>query len=388
VYKNQVPPPAGLYVMPFFAGEGASGLFVWTLLAKLPYIIVDLAIGIVIYQIVLKITGSGKVASVAILLWLFNPMSTILIDLWSSNDAPMVLFLLSSVYALLLGRKSLSAILYGVAIAVRLIPLAFLPVMLVALLGNKRLQVREASPRLKERIGNLITNLRIPTIIASASIIPNLPLLFVTSLPLLSPPSIQPSSILLSSSYDYFFGITFAGPSVNLNGFRYGIAIILLILYSTIIMKTWNTENRLVLDSLLGVILTLLVLSQWNAQYWLWVMPFVVMRLCYEPKFKNLFLLQLSLLILINITIFSFYYASWRNSFFFFPNYSPIAQGASNFLFDISQSPIFSGLRLDELLISSFASVNILILIRLIWPRISPWFSPASPNTRRPADTP
>ncbi len=371
IYFDNLPRRGGEYLIPFFSGEGASGLFAWTLLGKLPSVVVDITIGLVIYQIMLKTASNQKVAISSLLLWLLNPISIILIEMWTSNDSLMVLFLLSSVYALTNGRKGLSAFFYGLAIAVRLIPIVFLPVMITALLTPANLQGRGPGLRLKERIRNYLPGLRIPLIIAAASIVPNLPVLFVTSLPILSAPSTQPSSILLSSSYDLFFGITFASPSVNLYGFRFGLAIILLSIYSIFVIKTWSSQSRFVLDSFIGLFLTLFVLSQWEPQWWLWILPFLIMKVGYEPEFRRIILFQFSLFIIINLTLFSYYYSTWGRSVFFFPNYTPFLQGISNALFGVFDNPTFIGLRLDELLISTFAAVNIWLLARLIWNRVS-----------------
>ena len=97
VYVDNVPRPGGEYLIPFFGGEGASGLFAWVLLGKLPYVVTDIMIGLVIYQIMLKTVSNYKVASSSLLLWLLNPVSTVLVEMWTSNDSLMVLFLLSSV---------------------------------------------------------------------------------------------------------------------------------------------------------------------------------------------------------------------------------------------------------------------------------------------------
>ena len=257
------------------------------------------------------------------------------------------------------------------AIAVRLVPIVFLPVMVAALLNPAGLQAQPSGLGLKERIRNNLPRVRIPLIIAGAAVLPNLPVLLVTNLPILSIPSLQPSSILLSGSYDYFFGITFASPSVNLYGFRFGITIILLSLYSIFVIKTWNSQSRFVLDSFIGLFLTLFVLSKWNPEYWLWILPFIIMKIGYERKYTRVFLGQFSTFVIINLTIFSFYYTTWGTSVFFFPNYTPILQGISNALLAIYDNPIFTGLGFDELLISIFAAVNIWILARLIRDRVS-----------------
>ncbi len=379
VYGDHVPRPGGEYVMPFFFGEGASGLFAWILLGKTPYVVLDIMTGLVIYQIMLKTVKNHKVASSSLLLWLLNPISIILIEMWTSNDSLMVLFLLSSVHTLINGRKILSASFYGLAIAVRLIPIVFLPVMIAALFNRASLQGRGSSGRLKERIRNYLPGLRIPFIVAAAAIVPNLPVLFVTSLPILSVPSMQPSSILLSSSYDFFFGFTFGSPSVNLYGFRFGIAIIFLSIYSIFVIKTWSSQSRFVLDSFIGLFLTLFVLSYWNPQYWLWILPFIIMKVGYEPKFRRIILLQFSLFMTINLTLFGYYYSTWGRSVFFFPNYTPLLQGISNALFSVFSDPTFIGLRLDELLVSTFAGVNIWLLVRLTWTRVSERISRSFP---------
>jgi hypothetical protein len=103
----------------------------------------------------------------------------------------------------------------------------------------------------------------------------------------------------------------------------------------------------------------------------LWILPFMIMKIGYDRKYARVFLLQFLTFVIINLTMFSFYYTTSGTSVFFFPSYTPLLQGISNALFPVYNNPIFLGLRFDELLISVFAGVNIWILARLIWDRVS-----------------
>lgn len=368
IYYNRVPPPAGAYLIPFFFGEGASGLFAWVLLAKLPYILLDVGIALVIYKIVLKLKNSEKIAISSLFLWLLNPLSILLIEMFTSNDALMVLFFLSSIYYLMNDKKLQSALFYGLSVAVRLIPILFLPFMLY-IYSRKSIELKKTSAidSLKQKLTSVFKFLQFLSVMIFVFIAVNLPMFFVANLPLISDPAESPSALLLAESYHFFFGITFHSPLMNLYGFRFGVTIILFVIALLFVIQMWGSKKMNMLDSLLILFLVLFTFSNWNPQYWLWVMPLIIIKIKLAPEYKSIFSLQLFLFLLINITLFGYYYSTWGKSFFFFPNYNGSLQLLSSFMFSIFNNPLVIGLRLDELLISIFAGVTIWIILKQIW---------------------
>lgn len=355
-------------MIPFFLDEGASGLFAWVLLAKIPYIILDIGVALIIYKIMSKLPNSTHLAVPALFLWLLNPFSLILIEMWTSNDVPMVFFLLISLYYLIDGKKVRSAFFYGLSVATRLVPIIFLPIMLFAFF--KRDTYPERVPSVagwRERTRSLIGPLQFLSIAVFTFLVVNLPLFFPTDHPQISNLPGGSSRLLWSSSYLYFFGITLGSATMNLARFSIGVAVVLFTFFCLYIAKTWSSEKTYILESFFVLFLVLFTFSYWNPQYWLWIMPFIIMKLRLTPEYKRIVYLQLFLFLLINVTIFGYYYSTWGKSFFFFPNYNSTLQLLSSFLFNIGGQPFFTEFRIDQLLVSFLIGVNIWILLRQTW---------------------
>lgn len=99
----------------------------YLLILKLPYIILDLLLGYILY----KISNSKKV----LYFWLFNPFSFYLIYIVENFDIlPVFLTVLS--YYLLKSKPSLSFFVFGLAIAFKLYPLILLPFFILSITKN------------------------------------------------------------------------------------------------------------------------------------------------------------------------------------------------------------------------------------------------------------
>ncbi len=368
MYFTTVPPPPGGYLINFFYGEGASGLFAWVLVARLPYILLSLGSAFLIYKILVELKISREKAMFGSLFWLLNPVSILLIDMFTSNDSIMVLFLLASVYFSLRGKNLYSAVFFGLAIAVRIVPIIFLPIMLLVWSKTQENTARKGFKF--EKVLNWLTLASYVFIPLAVFAIANSPVFFVKNLPLISNPSQGPSSLLLASSYQFFFGTTFGGVSLNLYGFRYGLGVIIFVLALFFVAYMYGKKKIDVVDSFLLLLLSLFVSIQWNPQYWLWILPFISIKIVTSPENRKVFALLLGWFLLINVTLFGYYFSTNGKSFFLFPNYNSSLQNLSLPMSTLFNDPAFIGLRIDEFLISVFAGIILWIIVRKVYTTI------------------
>lgn len=106
---------------------------------KLPMIIFDLLTAVLIYKVLIHLTGSKRSSLVGYYLWLFNPYLLIAVEMSGEIDViPAFLVMLSF---LLFCRKRLvmSGLVLALATLIRMYPLLFFPLMLIkARMGPKR----------------------------------------------------------------------------------------------------------------------------------------------------------------------------------------------------------------------------------------------------------
>lgn len=98
---NIIKIPPAFFIIYFYE----FGLY---LLLKLPGILADIGLGIIIFQLVKKISGDVKKAFFAAAFYIFNPVSVFLSGVWGQTDSLVSLFALSSFIALWAGKAWLS----------------------------------------------------------------------------------------------------------------------------------------------------------------------------------------------------------------------------------------------------------------------------------------
>lgn len=96
------------------------------LLLKLPYLIFDLLVGIIL----LKMFDSSKKSLIAFALWMFNPVSLYATYMMGQFDIIPTLFIVLSIYLVVKGKLNWAALVLGLGIAFKLSPI-FLAIPLV-----------------------------------------------------------------------------------------------------------------------------------------------------------------------------------------------------------------------------------------------------------------
>lgn len=98
-----------------------------TTIFKIPPFLAEMAIGVFIYLIFLKL-GKQKKGLIALSLWFFSPVSFIINTMWGKFDVISVLFVVMTAYLFLLKKYSWAALSLGIGVATNMWPLLLAPV--------------------------------------------------------------------------------------------------------------------------------------------------------------------------------------------------------------------------------------------------------------------
>lgn len=108
------------------------------LFLKIPYLIFDLLVGFLLF----KLFDSKKEATMALVLWLFNPISLYAIYMMGQFDIIPTFFVVLSIYFALKKKLSLAALALGGGIAFKIFPIFFLiPLLILARTNLERVKV-------------------------------------------------------------------------------------------------------------------------------------------------------------------------------------------------------------------------------------------------------
>lgn len=140
---NLIKIPPAIFIKFFYI----HGYFV---LLKLPGILADLGVSLLIYKIILEITKKTKTALLGLLFYIFNPVSIFLSSVWGQTDSLIGLLGLLSFYTLYKGKFTLSLPLLFTSFYIKPNWGVFIPLYIFLLIAAK--------PKLKQLIqGGLIS---------------------------------------------------------------------------------------------------------------------------------------------------------------------------------------------------------------------------------------
>lgn len=237
-----------------------SNIFKYLLVLKLPYLILD----IVIAYILLNYFENKSHGKKAFTLWLFNPFTIFIIYAFGNVDIfPVVLVLLSLLF-IKKDKKSLAALMLGLAAGFKIYPLLFVPFLFIS------------GKSWKERLKLTA----IPFGVFGA-----------ISLPFLSPAFLE--STLISGLTTRLFN-----PGINV-GFGESIIVGLMLLsalffYGLLIDKKPNMFNYF-----LTTLLIIFAFSHFHVAWLLWVAPFVIILAVEEPKLAGvIFMLSIAAILI------------------------------------------------------------------------------------------
>lgn len=237
-------------------------IFKYLLVLKLPYLVLDISIALIL----LKYFKDGKMGKKAFTLWLFNPFTIFIIYAFGNVDIfPVVLVLLSLLF-IKKDKKSLAALMLGLAAGFKIYPLLFVPFLVLS------------GKDLKEKI--------------KLGVIPFAVFGFI-SLPFLSSAFLE--STLISGLTTRMFN-----PGINV-GFGESIIVGLMLLsglffYALLVDRKINLFNYW-----LATLLILFSFSHFHVAWLLWIAPFLVILVVKESRLSGIIFMLSAAAVLIPI---------------------------------------------------------------------------------------
>lgn len=238
------------------------GTFRYLFLLKLPYLAVDLLIPFLL----IKFFDSNIQKRKAFILWLFNPISFVIIYVFSNVDIFPVALSLFSLWLFQNKKYLLSLFILGISIGFKAYPILFLPFLLLFIKNKKQLV--------------LVVSLLIATV--GLIILP-----FISS-------AFMHSAVLSSLTTRLVFpglGIGF-GESLMI-----GIISLSVLFFIAIFKK--NEKRNLVLYYLTSLLILLFSTVHYHIQWLLWIMPFIIIISILHSNLSKLLWLWTSLAILV-----------------------------------------------------------------------------------------
>ncbi|MHA1834572.1 MAG: hypothetical protein ACTSV7_11360 [Candidatus Baldrarchaeia archaeon] len=307
---------------------------------KLPSNISDLFIAYILF-LIMKKSGKERYAfPVALLYWL-NPLTILVSSVWGMFDSVSVVFALLGVYHFSNGRYLLSAFELGVGFGVKLHPIVLLPLFLLLLWREGRIRMVKflsvfSVPAALSVLPSALVQYNPVTHNYNIGFFPsNLSGILHTNdlLQLFDSNMTYRALLYRFSNYFFYFGTT-EGNELILFGILY--LLFFLFLHKT---RFFDTEEPLGLPRLVScvsVVYLLYFLSypRVSQQYFLWVLPFLIVLFAVGK-------LEKVILLLINFVPFA--QTFFRSSFFYFVNQNYANYGVSiglsiagGFLFSLS----------------------------------------------------
>lgn len=294
---------------------------VYLLILKIPYLIFDLGVGLILY----KMLKSQKEKILALGLWLFNPINLYATYLMAQHDIMPTLFIVLSAYLISVSKWHKAALCIGLGIALKLFPIFLaLPILIVASTHLIRL--------------NMVFLMVTPYILSI--------------LPYLHSVNFRVYSLFASQSAKSLYA------QIPVSG---GQSILLfpgvLLLFYLILLELKNISKEFIWKYYLIILLLFYIFTHFHPQWLIWVTPFLILELI-NNGFKN-WLAQLLIL------------GSWTFSLFFFdPSltiglFSPLLP----YLKDLPSIWVMMGISIDynfsrSILQTIFACSAIFLIIR------------------------
>jgi hypothetical protein len=235
---------------------------------KLPIIVADVLSGLLIYKIVLMRSNSHKTAYKTFRVWFYNPIITLLAEMFGSIDVVAAMLVLACIYYFMRNRLVLSSVFLLVGIAFRTYPLLILPILLIILCRREERRIKD--------IGIFITFTVLPLIAL---------FMFLT---LVTNGAFLEAVSFGQVEYPYFLGpllyFSFIENITQAEPISVTIALFILVLFVIYDhekeagndRKNFRGDNN-VTSYVFMLLLALFAFSYWNPQFLLWILPFATL---------------------------------------------------------------------------------------------------------------
>ena len=138
-------PPMWLYwlIIAVKLGDLVGNINFKVFLIKLPIIVSDILVAIVLYRLARKLGFDEKQSLLAMGIWLFNPITYFISAIWGMFDSIAVFFALLGIYYILEEKYVKAGVAIGLGTAVKIIPALILLPALVYLVKGKKTTVKD-----------------------------------------------------------------------------------------------------------------------------------------------------------------------------------------------------------------------------------------------------
>jgi hypothetical protein len=290
--------------------QASVGLYVLVFLLKLPLLILDGGIGVLLYHVTIQTgLGVGR-AKYAFLFWFLNPYVLFMNELWGSIDIlPTFLLVLAFAWLVVYQKKLRGSVALACATALKLFPILLLPAFVLGEKSN-RLRLLVAVAGLMGLIGYVIW---------------------------LSYAGFDAWTQLgqynfFTQMYDQFSVEAYGGQVI-------GLATVGLVFLYTLIASAQLTHG--VSSAPLLAFLVFFAFANWFPPYFIWVMPFLVMDVAKYGRHLLYVAVIFTAAFLMAIFGFAQYFTANGNGFFFFPaNNIALRHAAISYLWVANQAVI------------------------------------------------
>jgi len=251
-------PPLASWSRPGF--EYTTGAHLLVAMIKLPLLVADVIVGLVIYRIARSFSPARRARAIS-LAWFLNPFVILLVEMWGAVDIVPTLLLLVGTYLAVTGRltKAMTAIASGIAL--KLFPILVIPVVLA-----------------REKF----TKQRAAVIAFAAA---GLTVYFSWVWAAGYDPWFTIRQYDLFTQYIDEFAIQTATTEAKaFGGVRLGMVTLILIPAYVFVLERWRPDSAALLDGMIIPLLVFFALANWLPQYFIWVIPFLTLRLIHKEN--------------------------------------------------------------------------------------------------------
>ncbi|MEM0079657.1 MAG: hypothetical protein QXR78_02835 [Nitrososphaerota archaeon] len=138
-------PPAWLYwlIISALVNMFSENIYLTIFITKLPIILSDISVGILLYRIALKLGFHERTALLVCMLWLFNPTVFFISSIWGMFDSMATLFMLLGLLNIIDGRYGRAGFYIGAGASIKILPALLIPPTIIFLIKDKKCNIRE-----------------------------------------------------------------------------------------------------------------------------------------------------------------------------------------------------------------------------------------------------
>jgi hypothetical protein len=277
----------------------SAGIYLLVFMLKLPLLVLDVLVGLLLYEMLIAEGLPEKKASLGFFIWFVNPYVFLVNEMWGAIDLIPALLVLLAIFCLRVKKPLRGAAAFGAAIAAKLFPVLLLPII----------------PSIGRRSKFTLA------FIASAVLGVGAYLAWV------SYAGFDPG--LQLRQYDPFTQYFDEYALLTGSGANIGLATIALVVTYAFLAEKWPRDRERLWEPMLVVFLVFFAFSNWFPQFLMWMIPLLVLDGVVGEKKRWIFMsVLLSSALFMNVFSFYPYFTANGHAFFFIPANTPVLKQA------------------------------------------------------------